>query len=132
MTPHVSPDDLVGAGATADDFDRLPRVDPGMDLLPRINAARGNLPIITGEAWNALLIANTPPVLFRHAGLLAWIEQDDDGTPMIRALTQDRLRYRSQKTRLGKLLAEMRDRQFDGYRITRAGHDFEGMTNENQ
>ena len=60
---------------------------------PRIDASCEDLPLITGLAWDALLAANEPPFLFRYGGLPSRIEEDDNGAPVIKTLTEDRTRY---------------------------------------
>ncbi len=80
-------------GKTVERFiDDLPREDLS-GTLPAINAGTLDLPRIAGEAWAALKEANTHPFIFRYGGLPAWIETDDHGAPIIRVLTQDRLRH---------------------------------------
>lgn len=58
-----------------------------------INAGDHDLERITETAWRALLASNNPPTLFRCGGLPSWIENDDEGSPIVRSLTQDRLRH---------------------------------------
>ena len=65
----------------------------GSNDLPEIDAGNQDLPTVTAEAWDALLRANDPPLLFRYGGLPTRIEQDDEETPVSRALTDDRLRH---------------------------------------
>jgi putative DNA primase/helicase len=67
---------------------------PALRELPNINANNEALCEVSSATWNALLDANRPPVVFRVGGLPAWIETDDDGTPIIKPLTQDRMRHR--------------------------------------
>lgn len=86
----VGADDYVVArGATVKDLEGLPRVD----LSPAINAGVQDLPVIAEEAWAALLDANEPPSIFRYGGLPSRIETGDDGAPIVKALTPDRLRH---------------------------------------
>ncbi len=66
----------------------------GGPATPRINAGNGNLAEVTGQAWEALGEANDPPTIFRYGGLPARIENDDDGNPLVRALTVERMRHR--------------------------------------
>jgi len=61
--------------------------------LPLIDALNLYLPEVTAEAWEALMKANTPPSLFRHATGLSRIEKKETGEPIIRTLDEDRLRY---------------------------------------
>jgi hypothetical protein len=49
--------------------------------------------VLADQAWFALEQANTPPVFFRHADALVRIDEEPDGTALIRPLTQDRLRF---------------------------------------
>jgi len=65
----------------------------GAEDLPRINAGDLDLPRASEAAWGALLAANEPPFIFRYGGLPARIEAADDGTPIVRLVTQDRLRH---------------------------------------
>ena len=65
----------------------------GPNDLPEIDAGNQDLPTITAQAWDALLRANAPPLLFRYGGLPTRIEQDDEGAPTPRTLTDDRLRH---------------------------------------
>jgi hypothetical protein len=60
----------------------------------RIDASDENLAHLTAEAWCAIQRANSPPTLFRYGALLSRIETDDDGAPMLRPMTVDRLRHR--------------------------------------
>jgi hypothetical protein len=62
--------------------------------LPTINCVDAELSVLTPKAWRALKAANNPPVIFRHGGLPAWIENDDNGSPMLRQLDASRMRYR--------------------------------------
>jgi hypothetical protein len=62
--------------------------------LPSIDAGNRDLPQVASEAWQALIKANVPPVLFRHGGLPTRIEMDDKEQPFARTITEDRLRYR--------------------------------------
>jgi len=65
---------------------------PAKDV-PSINAGDHDLAQIAQAAWAALLTANNPPILFRHGSLAARIEKDDNGDPIIREVTQDRMRH---------------------------------------
>jgi hypothetical protein len=60
---------------------------------PRIDAGCGDLPKMAQEAWDAIQQANEPPQYFRHAGIPSRIERDDEDRPIIRALTESRMRY---------------------------------------
>jgi hypothetical protein len=71
--------DLPGAGPTP--------------KLPVIDTDNEDLAVVTAQAWSALEKANDPPVLFRHGTQPSRIEPDDEGTPMVRPLTLDRMRH---------------------------------------
>jgi hypothetical protein len=62
--------------------------------LPRIWATRGDLAEVTRQAWSALQQANDPPTLFRYGAIPVRIEDDDDGNPITRAMTPERVRHR--------------------------------------
>jgi phage/plasmid primase-like uncharacterized protein len=59
---------------------------------PQLRADNGDLAGAVSQAWQILLTANNPPWLFRAAGCPTWVVRDDDGLPMARPLTEDRLR----------------------------------------
>jgi hypothetical protein len=67
---------------------------PEVSDLPAINAADLDLRRVTAAAWDAVLAGNTPPIIFRHGGLLVRVKADDDGTPRVETLSADRLRHR--------------------------------------
>lgn len=93
MSKRVAVDDLVREGATEADLVALPREDLSARL-PWISASPSQeLPTLAEETWLALQAANTPPTLFRHGGFPARIETDDDGAPLVRTLTENRLRH---------------------------------------
>jgi putative DNA primase/helicase len=59
---------------------------------PQLRADNGDLAGAVSQAWRILLAANNPPWLFRTAGCPTWVVRDDDGLPMAKPLTEDRLR----------------------------------------
>jgi hypothetical protein len=59
----------------------------------RIDAGLQDLAAVTGQAWAALHKANSPTRLFRHGARLVRIERGDDGEPVLRELTVDRVRH---------------------------------------
>lgn len=59
---------------------------------PQLRADNGDLAGAVSQAWEILLVANNPPWLFRAAGCPTWVVRDDDGLPMAKPLTEDRLR----------------------------------------
>jgi len=76
-------------------------LDQGADPdRPHINAADPDLARTATAAWDALIAVNTPPFphLYRYAGLPARVETGDDGEPLIRPVTTDRLRYLEART----------------------------------
>lgn len=64
-----------------------------VDGKSRIDAGQQNLAAITRQAWNALQEANDPAYLFRHGSEPCRIEQGDEGEPLLRELSEDRLRH---------------------------------------
>jgi putative DNA primase/helicase len=60
---------------------------------PDLSARDRNLSRITNAAWKALLKANDPPEYYRYCDAPSWIEHDDLGGPVIKRITQDRMRY---------------------------------------
>src|SRR5262249_41499011 len=68
-------------------------VPPSVPERPMVDANCEDLPTITARAWEVLLAANEPPVLFRYGGSPSRIERDDDGVPIIRALTHGRMQH---------------------------------------
>ncbi len=61
--------------------------------LPAIDAKNFDLHRVSDDTWAVLQSANNPPFLFRHGGVARRIEADDKDAPILRDLTQDRLRY---------------------------------------
>jgi len=64
---------------------------PVDDPRPEIDAGVLDLPAITARAWDALLAANDPPNLFRQGGIITRIEAADDGEPVTREISADRM-----------------------------------------
>src|SRR3989442_8074786 len=52
-----------------------------------------DISVLADQAWFALEHANMPPVFVRHADALVRIDEEPDGTALIRPLTADRLRF---------------------------------------
>src|SRR5262245_57830159 len=69
-------------------------IDPPKNSKPRIQTNTGDLASVTAEAWRAIEQGNNPVTLFRFSGLPARIESGDDGMPMTRPMTNDRMRHR--------------------------------------
>jgi len=86
-------DDPEQAQQAENENDKDPSQEKSVEVLPSINAADQDLRRVTEVAWDALLKANNPPSLFRHGSLPARIEHDDNGIPIIREITQDRMRH---------------------------------------
>jgi putative DNA primase/helicase len=61
--------------------------------MPQMRADDGDLARLTDRVWSLLLGANTPPWLYRCGGGPTWIERDNDGRPVPRPITEDRLRH---------------------------------------
>lgn len=61
--------------------------------LPQLRADEGDLARAHARSWGLLLESNRTPWLFRSAGIPTWAVHDDDGLPMARPLTEERLRH---------------------------------------
>jgi putative DNA primase/helicase len=61
--------------------------------LPPMQADDGDLARLTDRSWSLLFASNTPPWLYRCGGGPSWVERDDDGRPVPRPMTEDRLRH---------------------------------------
>lgn len=70
-----------------------PRQENWLDR-PRILAQHIDLALVTPQAWDAMRVMNEPPSLFRYGSVPARIETDDDGQPIVRVMTVDRMRHR--------------------------------------
>jgi len=62
-------------------------------VLPRVDAGDLHLSRVTTAALDAILDANDPPFLFRQGGQPIRIETGDNDEPIMRTLTEDRLRH---------------------------------------
>jgi primase-like protein len=80
------------AGASGAGADPLIH-DPYSNSRPSINAGIQDLSVVTDKAWDALCHANDPPRLFLFGGLPIRIDNDENGAPVVRELTPDRLRH---------------------------------------
>ena len=58
-----------------------------------MRADDGDLARLTNRSWSLLFASNTPPWLYRCGGGPSWIERDNDGRPVPRPMTEDRLRH---------------------------------------
>ena len=58
-----------------------------------MRADDGDLAGLTNRSWSLLFASNTPPWLYRCGGGPSWIERDNDGRPVPRPMTEDRLRH---------------------------------------
>jgi len=67
-----------------------------------------DLGTLSDAAWDVLVRANVPERYFRHGGVPVRIEEDDNGVPVIRELTLDRLRY--EMARIATWRAEKKDK----------------------
>ena len=61
--------------------------------LPQMRADDGDLARLTNRSWSLLFASNSPPWLYRCGGGPSWIERDNDGRPVPRPMTEDRLRH---------------------------------------
>jgi len=67
--------------------------DDDTPTLPLIDAGDLNLSRVSQAALEALIAANAPPRLFHYGGMLARLEADERGWPILRELTEDRVRH---------------------------------------
>lgn len=67
------------------------KAEPQADK-PELDAGDRDLERITQAALKILVAANEPPFVFRHADMLARVQDADDGAKIIRALTEKSLR----------------------------------------
>lgn len=61
--------------------------------LPMIDAGSYDLPRMNNAAWDAITNMNDPPFLFHYGEMPIRIETDEQGGPVPKRLTEDRLRY---------------------------------------
>jgi putative DNA primase/helicase len=61
--------------------------------VPQMRADDGDLARLTNHSWSLLFAANAPPWLYRCGGGPSWVERDNDGRPVPRSMTEDRLRH---------------------------------------
>ena len=61
--------------------------------LPQMRADDGDLARLTNRSWSLMFASNVPPWLYRCGGGPSWVERDNDGRPVPRPLTEDRLRH---------------------------------------
>jgi putative DNA primase/helicase len=61
--------------------------------LPQMRADDGDLTRLTNRSWSLLLASNAPTWLYRCGGGPSWVERDNDGRPVPRPVTEDRLRH---------------------------------------
>ena len=61
--------------------------------LPQLRADEGDLARAHARSWGLLLASNRTPWLFRSGGMPTWAVHDDDGLPMARPVTEERLRH---------------------------------------
>lgn len=66
---------------------------PPSGPLPQLRADEGDLARAVQRTWSLLLASNRSPWLFRAAGVPSWVERDDDGLPIARTVTEERLRH---------------------------------------
>jgi len=68
--------------------------DQHNEAKPRIIDVRlMDLKVLSGLGWDAVEETNKPPLLFRHGGVPSRLERNDEGVPILRQLTPDRLRH---------------------------------------
>jgi len=99
--PHPRPEKTPPARQSA------PKATLGKRLA--INAADQDLPRVTAEAIAALVLANDPPVLFRFGGMVIRLEHDERGAPVLRPMTEDRMRHQLARAALWTTLRASRN-----------------------
>ena len=98
MSSELQPDEApvqVGAdnGTSAPPEDDAAPPEENLRKLPSIRTDFKILKRATASAWAAVQSGNVPAKWFRCGGIATRIELNDDGNPIIRELTQDRLRH---------------------------------------
>ena len=76
---------------------------------PVLYASWQDLGTLSDAAWDAMYQANEPPRYFRHGCVPVRIEEDDNGVPVIRELTPDRLKYEMARNATWKALRKNKD-----------------------
>lgn len=73
----------------------IAQYEPGAtnESRPEINAGIQDLLIVTRHALDALVHANDPPRMFLLGGTPIRIDKDENGAPVVKELTRDRLRH---------------------------------------
>jgi hypothetical protein len=86
-----------------------PQSQPTPPTMPTIYASCQDLAQVTDECWAALQAANNPPRYFRHGGLPSRIETDDQGAPIVREMTAERLRHEMSRVAAWKKRSQNQD-----------------------
>jgi len=76
------------AKANSDTSDKHPEPE-----LRVINQGLVDLKMLTSFGWKAVEETNEPPLLFRYGGIPSRLEHNDEGVPILKPLTPDRLRH---------------------------------------
>ena len=94
LVDAAEPYELADAGDAEDAGRNRPIgfVEP-QGRLPQLRADEGDLARAHAGGWGLLLESNRTPWLFRSAGIPTWVVHDDDGLPMARPVTEERLRH---------------------------------------
>ncbi|WP_276199977.1 hypothetical protein [Chelatococcus sp. XZ-Ab1] len=61
--------------------------------MPQLRADEGDLARAHARSWGLLLASNNTPWLFRSGSMPTWAVHDDDGLPMARPVTEERMRH---------------------------------------
>ncbi len=70
-----------------------PKAEDGQLERPTLNAGNRNLSEISAATLKVLIAANEPPFMFRHADMLSRVQVSDDGSTIIRQLSENSLRH---------------------------------------
>jgi hypothetical protein len=109
-------DDLPAGGRVNGTSEEIPADDEPSDqsarpFRPRVDAGIRDLAVITPLALQNLCRSNDPPRLFRHSNLPSRLERDENGMPMVKPMTLDRMRH------------EMA-RSSDWFKVVKVGNEF--------
>ncbi|MDP9363305.1 MAG: DNA polymerase [Chloroflexota bacterium] len=94
----VGLDDFFAGGGTVEELAALATTEPRLPQRddagkPVLDAGEQRLGVITPAAWAAVEATNDPPYLFLSGGSPVRLEWSKDGEPVLKSLTEDRLRH---------------------------------------
>jgi putative DNA primase/helicase len=89
--PTIQPSEPATSGSSEADQVAVPASKVIRKRI-RLRADVLDLRNITRFTWEIIEALNQPPTLFRHGSLVSRIEGDDSGSPVVREMTNDRMR----------------------------------------